>query len=100
MTETSRRVAIVTGSGGMRGIGRAIALRFAKAGLDIALIDIKRTKDQSPEDEIKAGWRGIESVRDEIVALGQRAIPVYTDIADPASNNPRLRPNCRRVGFD
>ena len=33
------RAAIVTGAAGMRGIGRAIALRFARDGLDVALVD-------------------------------------------------------------
>jgi NAD(P)-dependent dehydrogenase (short-subunit alcohol dehydrogenase family) len=67
-------VAIVTGASGMRGIGRAIALRFAKEGLDIALVDIHRSQSQIPQPEIDAGWRGIESVRDELAALGRRAI--------------------------
>jgi len=31
------KVAIVTGSGGIRGIGRATALTFAEAGADVAL---------------------------------------------------------------
>lgn len=77
-------MAIVTGASGMRGIGRAIALRFAKEGLDIALVDIHRSQSQIPQPEIDAGWRGIESVRDEIAALGRRAICIYADIADPA----------------
>lgn len=78
-----RRVAIITGASGMRGIGRAIALRYARDGLDVALVDIQRNPNQVPQAEIDAGWQGIESVCEEIAALGRRAICIYADIADP-----------------
>ena len=77
------RVAMVTGAGGMRGIGRAIALRLAREGLDVALLDIRRPASQLPEDEVAAGWRSIESVSEEITALGRRALPIYADITNP-----------------
>jgi 3-oxoacyl-[acyl-carrier protein] reductase/meso-butanediol dehydrogenase/(S,S)-butanediol dehydrogenase/diacetyl reductase len=86
-------VAIVTGASGMRGIGRAIALRFAKDGLDVALVDIQRDPQQIPPQEQAAGWRGIESVQDEIAALGGRAISIYADISDPA----QVRAACDRT---
>ncbi len=84
MEADRRRVAIVTGANGMRGIGRAVALRFARQGLDIALVDIRRTQAELPEAEAAAGWRGIESVREEIEAAGARAICIWADITDPA----------------
>ena len=84
MDQQEKRVAFVTGASGMRGIGRAIALRFARQGLAVALVDIHRDPSQIPPAETKAGWRGIESVREEIVALGGRAICVYADISNPA----------------
>jgi NAD(P)-dependent dehydrogenase (short-subunit alcohol dehydrogenase family) len=71
------RVAVVTGAGGQRGIGRAIALRFARQGLDIALIDIS----DAPPDK-QSVWRGIDSVCDEIAQLGRRALSVRADVAD------------------
>src|SRR5918993_2494197 len=83
MSAESRRVAIITGANGMRGIGRAVALRFAKDGLDIALVDIQRSESQIPERELEAGWQGIESVKEEVEALGARAICIYADITDP-----------------
>lgn len=84
MGDVERRVALVTGAGGMRGIGRAIALRLARDGLDVALIDIRRPPSQLPDDEVSAGWRGIESVSEEITRLGRRALPIYADITDLA----------------
>lgn len=83
MTDTNK-VAIVTGAGGMRGIGRAIALRLARDGADVALVDIKRPPEQLPPEEVRANWQGIESVAAEIRALGRRALPSYTDITDSA----------------
>lgn len=82
--EFENKVVIVTGSGGMRGTGRGIALWFARNGADVVLIDIKRPADQLPPDEIAASWKGIESVAGEIEALGRRALPVYCDISDRA----------------
>jgi meso-butanediol dehydrogenase/(S,S)-butanediol dehydrogenase/diacetyl reductase len=45
-------VAVVTGAG--QGIGRAIALRLAKDGADVAVLDINLEKAQSVADEILA----------------------------------------------
>jgi NAD(P)-dependent dehydrogenase (short-subunit alcohol dehydrogenase family) len=68
----------------MRGIGRAIALRFAQDGLDVALVDVHRDPSQLPDAEVAAAWRGIDTVGEEIVALGRRALPLFADITDAA----------------
>jgi 3-oxoacyl-[acyl-carrier protein] reductase/meso-butanediol dehydrogenase/(S,S)-butanediol dehydrogenase/diacetyl reductase len=74
-------VALVTGAGGMKGIGRAIALELARAGADIALSDIERGVD-IPSGEERAGWRGIESVAQEVQALGRNASCFTCDLSD------------------
>ena len=38
------KVALVTGAGGMRGVGRATALKLASLGADVALTDVHREK--------------------------------------------------------
>lgn len=79
------KVAIVTGAGRMRSIGRPIALALAQAGCDVVLTGTGRLLDRYPDDERQAGWRDIESVADEIRALGRKALPVVSDVGDPAS---------------
>lgn len=60
------KVALVTGAG--QGIGRAIALRLAADGADIALVDVN-------------GGR-LHAVADEIRAVGSKAISVVADVTD------------------
>jgi 3-oxoacyl-[acyl-carrier protein] reductase len=59
-------VAVVTGAG--RGIGRAVALRLAERGCDVALL--ARTVEQ------------IESAAAEVVALGRKALALRCDVAN------------------
>jgi 3-oxoacyl-[acyl-carrier protein] reductase len=68
MIDLSGKAAVVTG--GSRGIGRAIALRLATQGADVAF-----------------SYRGNEAAAKEtaaaIEALGRRALPVQGDVSDP-----------------
>lgn len=77
-------VALVTGAGRKRGIGRAIALRLAEDGADVAVTAIRRKPSQMPEHEQAEGWKGAESVAEEIRAMGRRAIAADLDVADRA----------------
>jgi NAD(P)-dependent dehydrogenase (short-subunit alcohol dehydrogenase family) len=79
MYDLSGKVAIVTGAGGKRGIGRAIATRLAREGADVVITDIM--KPMLPQDEAE-GWKGIDSVAAEIAAMGRRALPLYSDVTD------------------
>ncbi len=83
LTGFDGKVAVVTGAGRMRSIGRPIALALARAGCDVVLTGTGRAPDTCPQDEQDAGWRDIASVADEVRALGRRALPVVTSVADP-----------------
>jgi len=79
------KVAIVTGAGRMRGIGRAIALRLAENGADLAVSAIARPAETIPDHEREAGWRGADSVAEEVENLGRRALPLDVDVTKPAA---------------
>src|SRR5690349_16123503 len=78
-------VAVVTGAGGMRSIGRAVAQRLARDGYDIVLSDFERPADRIGEDERAEGWQGMASTAREIEDLGRQARPVLCDLTDAAS---------------
>jgi 2-hydroxycyclohexanecarboxyl-CoA dehydrogenase len=65
----SGRTAVVTG--GASGIGRAIALRLARDGADVGILDVDVA--------------GAERVTREVTAIGRRALAVETDVASSAS---------------
>ncbi len=77
------KVAVVTGAGRRRSIGRPIAVALARAGCDIVLTGTGRHPDDYPDDEKAAGWRDIESVADEVRAEGRRALATVSDVTDP-----------------
>jgi 3-oxoacyl-[acyl-carrier protein] reductase len=83
LTGLQDKVAVVTGAGRMRSIGRPIAVELARAGCHVALTGTGRPVDRYPDDEKKAGWRDIDSVAEEVTALGRRALPVVSDVSDP-----------------
>ncbi|MEO8857669.1 MAG: SDR family oxidoreductase [Burkholderiaceae bacterium] len=62
-----QKVAVITGAGA--GVGRATALEFAHKGWDVALL----SRDPAR----------LESLAGDIRELGQRALPIPTDVADP-----------------
>ena len=65
------RVAVVTGGGGERGIGRAICLRYAEEGARVAVLD--------------ADAEGARRVADEIRSAGGLALDIDCDVRELAS---------------
>jgi NAD(P)-dependent dehydrogenase (short-subunit alcohol dehydrogenase family) len=79
MNSLEGKVALVTGAASKRGMGRAIALRLAREGASVVVVD-KYAAPRSlwPGDE---GWGGLDAVVDEIKALGREALAVLADIS-------------------
>ena len=75
MTVSAGRVAIVSGSGG--GIGRAIALEFARQGVAVVVNDL----GTDPRGQ-GGSSQPANQVVDEIEALGGRAVANFGDVAD------------------
>jgi 3-oxoacyl-[acyl-carrier protein] reductase/meso-butanediol dehydrogenase/(S,S)-butanediol dehydrogenase/diacetyl reductase len=80
--ELAGKVAIVTGAGRMRSIGRPIAVKLAEAGCNVVISGTGRSPDRYPDDEKAAGWRDIESVADEIRAQGSKCLALVSDISN------------------
>ena len=76
MYDLSGQVALVTGAGGERGIGRAIARRLAQEGADVVVNDFA---DRPYAD---AEWGGLPALVAEVEALGRRAASVVADVGD------------------
>lgn len=82
LTGLAGKVAVVTGAGRARSIGRPCAVELARAGCDIVLTGTGRSADRYPDDEKRIGWRDIESVADEVRALGRRCLTYVSDVRD------------------
>ena len=66
MQKSTGKVALVTGGG--QGIGRAIALRLASDGIDVAIADLNH--------------ENASAVADEVRALGRKSVVAVTDVSD------------------
>jgi 3-oxoacyl-[acyl-carrier protein] reductase len=75
------RVALVTGAGRMRGIGRATAVALAELGADVVVTGTGRDPASFPDDEKRAGWRDVESTAEQIKSGGRHALTWVGDVS-------------------
>ena len=85
MTEFAGKTVLVTGCARARGMGRAIAVAFARAGADIVATDVvaggTRNENEEGLEEIRIGWKGLESLAAEIEGLGRRILTLTGDVS-------------------
>ncbi len=98
LTGLEGKVAVVTGAGRMRSIGRPIALEMAKAGCRVVITGSGRPKERYPDDEKAAGWRDIESVADEVRAVGGKVLATVSDVGDETAVRALLQRTVQEFG--
>src|SRR5262245_16113732 len=88
MGEFDDKVVLVTGCARARGMGRAFSVAFARAGADIVATDVMpggtRNENEEGLEEIRLGWKGLESLAGEIEGLGRRILTTVGDVSRAA----------------
>jgi NAD(P)-dependent dehydrogenase (short-subunit alcohol dehydrogenase family) len=80
MKSLEGKVALITGAASKRGMGRAVAVRLAKEGADVVVLDkFAAPKSIWPGDE---GWGGLDDVVKEIEAEGKKGLAVVADVSN------------------
>ena len=88
MSEFDGKVVLITGCARARGMGRALSVAFARAGADVVVTDVApggtRNENEEGLEEIRLGWKGLESLAGEIEAIGRRALTIVGDVSRAA----------------
>jgi NAD(P)-dependent dehydrogenase (short-subunit alcohol dehydrogenase family) len=86
MSNLSGRTALVTGCARSNGLGRSIAIALASVGADVVVSDIStagtRNRNEAGHDD--GEWRGLDSVVDELRAIGSRSLGLVGDVGERA----------------
>ena len=98
MADLSGKVAIITGAGRLRGIGRAAAVALAQDGADIVITGTGRSPDSFPEDEKQVGWKDIESTAEQVRDLGRECLPLICNAADSNDVNSVVKQTMDKFG--
>src|SRR3982751_6469938 len=83
------RVALVTGAS--RGIGKALAIRLAAEGADVAIL----AKSETSTDRLPGS---IHETADAVRALGRRALPLAVDVRDEAALHDAIDRSVEELG--
>jgi len=94
MYKLEGKVALVTGAGGEKGIGRAIAARLAAEGADLVINDVA----ENPYPGNPSGWQGLPSLVREIEGLGRQALIAVADVSNGAQVEGMVQRGVERFG--
>jgi NAD(P)-dependent dehydrogenase (short-subunit alcohol dehydrogenase family) len=96
MNRLEGKVALVTGAASKRGMGHAIALRLAREGANIVIVDkYAAPRSLFPGDE---GWGGLDAEVAEIEALGGEAMAIVVDISNSQEIDAAVAKTLERFG--
>ena len=98
MADLSGKIALVTGAGRHRGLGRAIALRLAEDGAGVIITGLHREPQEQPEGEQTIGWTGVNSLAAELEAMGNAALAIECDLTDKDSVEGLVQAGLDRFG--
>ncbi len=85
MNQATNKVAIITGAGRKNGIGAAIAMRLAKAGINVVVGDLCAPPPANMVGPGAGQWEELQEVAGMIEAVGAKALPVKVDVTDRAA---------------
>ena len=95
------KVAIVTGAGRPKGMGRASALKLAEQGASVVVTDVARErKDLEIEGLLGIGddFAALERLAAEIEALGSKALAMAVDVTDAGQIQACVEKTCETFG--
>ncbi len=88
MSELAGKVVMITGCARARGMGRAMAVAFARAGADVVATDVvpggTRNENEAGAEEMRIGWNGLESLAGEVEGLGRKIATLTGDVSRAA----------------
>ena len=92
------KVAIVTGAGRLRGIGRGTAVALAKLGADVVVTGTGRDPLSYPPDEKSAGWNDIASTANQVRSYSVSALPLVVDVSNEIHVDDMIKTVMRKYG--
>jgi len=96
MYDLDGKVAVVTGCARKTGIGRAIALRLAREGTHMVLVDRTNQLDGTQAKDGQMEWRGLESLAEEIEAMKGRRVQIALCDIQESNQVEQVTRNCIR----
>jgi NAD(P)-dependent dehydrogenase (short-subunit alcohol dehydrogenase family) len=98
MAKIESAVALVTGCGKATGIGAAIARKLASDGVCVVVSDALAGGVQEDGESVPQGWRGLDSLVDEIVGAGGNASALLGDVTSESDSAAMVASALRRYG--
>lgn len=98
MNNLNNKVALVTGAASKRGMGHAIAIRLAKEGASVAIVDQYLAPQGLFGEDRDQKWGGLNAVAKEIKNIGQEALAIVTDVSKSKEVNEMVKKTLARFG--